>query len=221
MQEEARRHFSCPVLEGMELENQGGTGTELNHWEKRLLEVWPYLLTPYCSSTSLISFVSSSLVSIFPPPTRSPFPLPPSFSPLFFSSSSSSCSSCYSSAISFSSSTTFISFIFLSSSSYFSSTHSFSSSFPTPPRPSLLPPTPPPFPSFSIFFSTSFSSFVLFFLHLVFVAISPPPPTPSLLFLLQYLFPSFYPLPPCHLYLLVPLLFCHALMALLSNRTRP
>lgn len=23
----------------MELENQGGTGTELNHWEKRLLEV--------------------------------------------------------------------------------------------------------------------------------------------------------------------------------------
>ncbi|XP_032423594.1 leishmanolysin-like peptidase isoform X2 [Xiphophorus hellerii] len=36
--EEARRHFSCPILEGMELENQGGTGTELNHWEKRLLE---------------------------------------------------------------------------------------------------------------------------------------------------------------------------------------
>uniref|UniRef100_H3AUJ2 Leishmanolysin-like peptidase n=1 Tax=Latimeria chalumnae TaxID=7897 RepID=H3AUJ2_LATCH len=36
--EEARRHFSCPLLEGMELENQGGLGTELNHWEKRLLE---------------------------------------------------------------------------------------------------------------------------------------------------------------------------------------
>uniref|UniRef100_H3DPZ1 Leishmanolysin-like peptidase n=1 Tax=Tetraodon nigroviridis TaxID=99883 RepID=H3DPZ1_TETNG len=36
--EEARRHFGCPILEGMELENQGGTGTELNHWEKRLLE---------------------------------------------------------------------------------------------------------------------------------------------------------------------------------------
>lgn len=35
----------------MELENQGGTGTELNHWEKRLLEVtalfiWPFLYTP-------------------------------------------------------------------------------------------------------------------------------------------------------------------------------
>uniref|UniRef100_A0A8C5L029 Leishmanolysin-like peptidase n=1 Tax=Jaculus jaculus TaxID=51337 RepID=A0A8C5L029_JACJA len=37
--DEARKHFNCPVLEGMELENQGGMGTELNHWEKRLLEV--------------------------------------------------------------------------------------------------------------------------------------------------------------------------------------
>uniref|UniRef100_A0A8C6IRZ9 Leishmanolysin-like peptidase n=1 Tax=Melopsittacus undulatus TaxID=13146 RepID=A0A8C6IRZ9_MELUD len=37
--EEARKHFNCPILEGMELENQGGMGTELNHWEKRLLEV--------------------------------------------------------------------------------------------------------------------------------------------------------------------------------------
>ncbi|XP_045707968.1 leishmanolysin-like peptidase isoform X1 [Phyllostomus hastatus] len=36
--DEARRHFNCPILEGMELENQGGMGTELNHWEKRLLE---------------------------------------------------------------------------------------------------------------------------------------------------------------------------------------
>ncbi|XP_040852626.1 leishmanolysin-like peptidase isoform X2 [Ochotona curzoniae] len=36
--DEARRHFNCPGLEGMELENQGGMGTELNHWEKRLLE---------------------------------------------------------------------------------------------------------------------------------------------------------------------------------------
>ncbi|XP_056649563.1 leishmanolysin-like peptidase isoform X2 [Monodelphis domestica] len=36
--DEARKHFNCPILEGMELENQGGLGTELNHWEKRLLE---------------------------------------------------------------------------------------------------------------------------------------------------------------------------------------
>lgn len=44
LQEEARRHFDCPILEGMELENQGGTGTELNHWEKRLLEVEFYTI---------------------------------------------------------------------------------------------------------------------------------------------------------------------------------
>ncbi|KAM5152244.1 leishmanolysin-like peptidase [Mantella aurantiaca] len=36
--DEVRRHFNCPILEGMELENQGGMGTEMNHWEKRLLE---------------------------------------------------------------------------------------------------------------------------------------------------------------------------------------
>uniref|UniRef100_A0A4W3JW35 Leishmanolysin-like peptidase n=1 Tax=Callorhinchus milii TaxID=7868 RepID=A0A4W3JW35_CALMI len=35
---EAQKHFNCTILEGMELENQGGMGTELNHWEKRLLE---------------------------------------------------------------------------------------------------------------------------------------------------------------------------------------
>lgn len=43
-QEEARRHFKCPILEGMELENQGGMGTELNHWEKRLLEVFFFFI---------------------------------------------------------------------------------------------------------------------------------------------------------------------------------
>uniref|UniRef100_UPI00358E0BC2 leishmanolysin-like peptidase n=1 Tax=Myxine glutinosa TaxID=7769 RepID=UPI00358E0BC2 len=34
---EGRKHFGCPSLEGVELENQGGVGTELNHWEMRLL----------------------------------------------------------------------------------------------------------------------------------------------------------------------------------------
>ena len=31
---EVRKHFRCPELEGAEIENQGGTGTELTHWEK-------------------------------------------------------------------------------------------------------------------------------------------------------------------------------------------
>lgn len=36
---EAQRHFGCDRLEGAELENQGGDGTALTHWEKRLFEV--------------------------------------------------------------------------------------------------------------------------------------------------------------------------------------
>lgn len=37
--EEVRNHFNCPELEGAELEDQGGEGTALTHWEKRILEV--------------------------------------------------------------------------------------------------------------------------------------------------------------------------------------
>ena len=35
---EARAHFSCPTLEGAELEDQGGDGTALTHWEKRIFQ---------------------------------------------------------------------------------------------------------------------------------------------------------------------------------------
>jgi leishmanolysin-like peptidase len=34
---EGRKHFNCSTLQGVELENQGGGGTELSHWEKRVL----------------------------------------------------------------------------------------------------------------------------------------------------------------------------------------
>ena len=37
--EEVRRHFNCSDLEGAELEDQGGEGTALTHWEKRIFEV--------------------------------------------------------------------------------------------------------------------------------------------------------------------------------------
>ncbi|KAL5961561.1 Leishmanolysin-like peptidase [Taenia solium] len=33
----AREYFSCPHLEGVELENQGGIGVSLSHWEMRIL----------------------------------------------------------------------------------------------------------------------------------------------------------------------------------------
>lgn len=36
---EVRKHFNCEKLEGAELEDQGGEGTALTHWEKRILEV--------------------------------------------------------------------------------------------------------------------------------------------------------------------------------------
>ena len=35
--EVARKYFNCPSLEGVELENQGGEGTEASHWEARIL----------------------------------------------------------------------------------------------------------------------------------------------------------------------------------------
>lgn len=38
VRDEARRHFNCSTLEGAELENQGGDGTALAHWEKRVFE---------------------------------------------------------------------------------------------------------------------------------------------------------------------------------------
>ncbi|XP_014250550.1 leishmanolysin-like peptidase [Cimex lectularius] len=35
---EVREHFNCSTLEGAELEDQGGEGTVLTHWEKRVFE---------------------------------------------------------------------------------------------------------------------------------------------------------------------------------------
>ncbi|XP_069364252.1 leishmanolysin-like peptidase [Maniola hyperantus] len=35
---EVRQHFNCSELEGAELEDQGGDGTALTHWEKRVFE---------------------------------------------------------------------------------------------------------------------------------------------------------------------------------------
>ncbi|XP_065839196.1 leishmanolysin-like peptidase isoform X2 [Oscarella lobularis] len=38
VKEVARTHFNCPLLDGVELENQGSAQTAFSHWEKRLLE---------------------------------------------------------------------------------------------------------------------------------------------------------------------------------------
>ena len=39
LQRESRRYFGCPTLNGLELENLGGPGTQSAHWKKRLIEV--------------------------------------------------------------------------------------------------------------------------------------------------------------------------------------
>lgn len=38
VRDEVRAHFNCSELEGAELEDQGGDGTALTHWEKRVFE---------------------------------------------------------------------------------------------------------------------------------------------------------------------------------------
>lgn len=38
-QAEARAHYNCPTMDGMDLENDGGSGTAFVHFEKRITEV--------------------------------------------------------------------------------------------------------------------------------------------------------------------------------------
>ena len=39
-QEVGKRHFGCSKLDGVQLEDQGGSGTAGSHWEERLLLVF-------------------------------------------------------------------------------------------------------------------------------------------------------------------------------------
>ncbi|XP_077993930.1 leishmanolysin-like peptidase [Glandiceps talaboti] len=58
--EEARNHFGCDELEGLEIENQGGIGSELSHFEKRLLE--NEAMTGIHSQTRIFSRLSLALM---------------------------------------------------------------------------------------------------------------------------------------------------------------
>ena len=57
---EVRNHFNCQDLEGAELENQGGEGTALTHWEKRIFEneamTGTYTQHPVFSRITLASY---------------------------------------------------------------------------------------------------------------------------------------------------------------------
>ena len=39
VQEQATAHYNCSTLQGVELENQGGSGTASSHWEQRIFGV--------------------------------------------------------------------------------------------------------------------------------------------------------------------------------------
>ncbi len=43
-QEQARIHYNCPDIRGVELENQGGSLSALSHWEQRVLGVSYYII---------------------------------------------------------------------------------------------------------------------------------------------------------------------------------
>jgi len=66
LQREVRRHFSCPSLEGGELEDQGVNGTASTHWEKRVYEVNFALLYKYSLTLSLFKDALSFPINLFP-----------------------------------------------------------------------------------------------------------------------------------------------------------
>ena len=51
-QEQAKIHFGCDDILGVELENQGGSGTALAHWEHRVVGVWLYFRSSYSNYIS-------------------------------------------------------------------------------------------------------------------------------------------------------------------------
>ena len=51
----ARKHFNCPTLDGVEIENQGGTSTAGSHWEARVM------LTDYMMGQSYDEVVISDI----------------------------------------------------------------------------------------------------------------------------------------------------------------
>ena len=55
----ARKHYNCPTLDGVELENQGGEGTKNSHWESRTM------LTDYMIGRSYDDSVISEITLAF------------------------------------------------------------------------------------------------------------------------------------------------------------
>jgi hypothetical protein len=60
VQREARVYYGCPTLDGMELEDGGGSGSAGSHWEKRI--VWNELMSPSLLGESLLSRLTAALL---------------------------------------------------------------------------------------------------------------------------------------------------------------
>ena len=57
---ETRAHFGCSSLSGVPLEQQGGSGTELSHWEKRVF--WDEMMTGTSSANPKMSRITLALM---------------------------------------------------------------------------------------------------------------------------------------------------------------
>ena len=63
LQEQARIHFDCPSIIGVEIENQGGGGTASSHWEQRIIGVSNY--TPGCVQKTIRTLLMKNKCSYF------------------------------------------------------------------------------------------------------------------------------------------------------------
>ena len=61
--QKSREYYGCSTMEGLELEDQGGTGTALSHWEKRL--VGPEAMSGVTYSSEIIPTISNMTLAFF------------------------------------------------------------------------------------------------------------------------------------------------------------
>ena len=79
MQRESRRHFGCPTLNGLELENLAPKETRYGHWKKKLIEVsnihCRHAMEGYDSAKLLLNVLNMrDMKSLILPPPLPPFP---------------------------------------------------------------------------------------------------------------------------------------------------
>ena len=79
MQMEARKHFNCPALRGLELENAENSATNLHHWERRILHVRTYVDTSISTVEIPQNVHTTVIISLIVPNLIYPCPRSPDF----------------------------------------------------------------------------------------------------------------------------------------------